>query len=298
MSVNRLRLLPLILVALVAACTPTTPGPTPPASPAGSPAASPSAEPEPSTGPTTEPGPTAAPAGALAVYYLASDKGDPKLVREFHRLPVGDGSPAARTKAAVTEMLDGRTAYDPDYSSLWPASARVRGTSVAGDTVTVDLSGAAVNGAGSLGSVQAVQQLVWTATAASGKPAVRILLDGARVDELWGHVDTRDPLRRANAADTLLPVWLIDPQHGATVGREFTMHLAGMVFEATVNYEIRRGSTVVKRGAVTLSAGRPAQGEAKVPVILEPGTYVIEAFEISANDSSRQHLDNHTITVR
>ncbi|MBV1850422.1 GerMN domain-containing protein [Catellatospora tritici] len=294
MSVDRLRLLPLILVALVAACTPSTPVPTPPASPAGSAAASSSAAP----GPTTEPGGSSAPAGALAVYYLASDKGDPKLVREFHRLPVGDGSPAARTKAAVTEMLDGRTAYDPDYTSLWPASARVRATSVEGDTVTVDLSGAAVNGAGSLGSVQAVQQLVWTATAASGKPAVRVLLDGARVDELWGHVDTRDPLRRANAADTLLPVWLIDPQHGATVGREFTMHLAGMVFEATVNYEIRRGSTVVKQGAVTLSAGAPAQGEAKVPVTLEPGTYVIEAFEISARDGSRQHQDNHTITVR
>ncbi|GHJ48511.1 hypothetical protein Cs7R123_58530 [Catellatospora sp. TT07R-123] len=293
MSVHRLRLLPLILVALLAACTPSTPGPTtPPASPGG-PAASASAP-----GPTTDPGATTAPAGALAVYYLASDKGDPKLVREFHRLPVGDGSPAARTRAAVTEMLDGRTAYDPDYSSLWPASARVRATSVEGDTVTVDLSGAAVNGAGSLGSVQAVQQLVWTATAASGKPAVRVLLDGARADELWGHVDIHDPVRRAEAADTLLAVWLIDPQHGAVVGREFTLHLAGMVFEATVNYEIRRGSTVVKHGAVTLSAGKPAQGEAKVTITLEPGTYVVEAFEISANDSSRQHLDNHTVTVR
>ncbi|MEV4418069.1 GerMN domain-containing protein [Catellatospora sp. NPDC049609] len=296
MSALRLRVLvPLALVALSAACTPTTPSPDPTGS------AAPSGSTAPATtapGATTEPGGPGA-AGSLAIYYLADDRGDPKLVREFHRLPVGDGSAAARTRAAVTEMLDGRTAYDPDYISLWPASARVRGASVSGDTVTVDLSGAAVNGeAGSFGANQAVQQLVWTATAASGKPAVRIHLDGRQVDELWGHVDTRDPLRREPAVDVLLPVWLIDPQHGATVPRDFTLHVAGMVFEATMNYEIRKGTTVVKEGFITLSAGGPAQGEAKVPMTLTPGTYVIEVFDISENDGSRMFTDNHTVTVK
>lgn len=291
-------LVPLALVALSAACTPTTPSPDPTGS------AAPSASTAPATtapGATTEPGgPTAGASGALAIYYLTEDhRGDPRLVREFHKLPVGDGSPAARTRAAVTEMLDGRTAYDPDYVSLWPVGARVRGVTVSGDTVTVDLSGAAANGeAGSLGAHQAVQQLVWTATAASGKPAVRLHLDGRQADELWGHVDTRDPQRRAPAVDVLLPVWLIDPQHGASVPRDFTLHVAGMVFEATMNYEIRKGTTVVKEGFITLSAGGPAQGEAKVPMSLPPGTYVIEVFDISENDGARMSTDNHTVTVK
>jgi hypothetical protein len=93
-------------------------------------------------------------------------------------------------------------------------------------------------------------------------------------------------------------VWLISPQHGDVVGRQVTLHVAGIVFEATANYQIRRGNAVVKSGAIQLGAGAPAQGEAKLAVTLEPGTYVIEAFEISAKDGSRQHIDNHTVTVR
>jgi hypothetical protein len=285
----------LLVIVGVAACTPT-PSPAPTPAPGGTSPSSGAGAPSTPAGPALPEPPPAA--GALAIYYLVSDRGSPRLIREFHRLPVGDGSPAARTRAAVTEMLDGSTAFDLDYSSLWPASAAVRAVNVTGDTVTVDLSGALVNGAGSVGSQQAVQQLVWTTTAASGKPAVRITLDGAPVDELWDQVDVREPLRRGPAIDVLAAVWLIDPQQNAVVGREFTLHLAGIVFEATLNYEIRRAGTVVKSGAVTLGAGAPAQGDAKVTMTLEPGTYVIEAFDISENDSSRIHADNHTVTVR
>ncbi|MEU7825634.1 GerMN domain-containing protein [Catellatospora sp. NPDC049133] len=302
MSALRFRVLSSVaLVALTAACTPTTPSPDPTGSAAPSASAAPgTTAPSPSAPTSTEePAPPAGTSGALAVYYLANDRGEPKLVREFHRLSTGDGSAAAKVKAAVAEMLDGRTAYDPDYSSMWPASARVRGVSVSGDTVTVDLSGARINGdAGSFAAHQAVQQLVWTATAVSGKPKVRIHLDGKPVDELWGHVGTKDPLRRAPAATTLLPVWLIDPQEGATVPQDFTLHVAGMVFEATMNYEVRRGSTVVREGFITLDAGGPAQGEAKLRLSLPTGTYVIEVFDISENDGAKMFVDNHTVTVK
>jgi hypothetical protein len=245
--------------------------------------------------PTLSEGPIAA--GALAVYYVLNDRERLRLIREFHRLPVGDGSAAARTKAAVAEML-GRTAYDPDYRTLWPAGSTVGNVSVSGDVVTVDVRGATATAGGAEASEQAVAQLVWTATAASGKPAVKILLDGVAGADLWGHVSLRESLRRGPAVDTIAAVWLIDPQHGATVGREVTLHLAGIVFEATMNWEVRRGAEVVKEGFVTLSGGAPAQGEAKVTITLAPGEYVIEAFDISENDSSRIHRDNHTVTVR
>jgi len=68
-------------------------------------------------------------------------QGRPEALREFHDLPDGDGSTAAQLKAAITEMLDGRTAYDPDYSSQWPASASVRSVTVSGTVATVDLAG-------------------------------------------------------------------------------------------------------------------------------------------------------------
>lgn len=285
----RFVLIPALVLGL-AACTPSplptrTPGPGPTSGPM------PTLEPEPSSG-TVAPG-----KASLAVYYLGSDKGRLVLFREFHTLTIEQDSPASRVRAAVTEMLDGRTAFDPDYASSWPASARVLGVDVSGDTVTVDLAGAAVNGAGAEASAQAVQQLVWTATAASGKPNVVIKLDGKPVSELWGHVDVSKPLKRGPAADVLAAVWLIDPQHGAKVGRTFTVHLAGIVFEAQAHLRISQGGTVVADQPVLLGAGAPAQGSAKLSITLEPGTYLVEAFEISAKDGSVQHIDNHTITV-
>ena len=66
-----------------------------------------------------------------------------------------------------------------------------------GDTVTVDLAGAASNSVDAQAAEAAVQQLVYTATAAaedSNQTAVervRLLLDGQRVAELWGQVARR-----------------------------------------------------------------------------------------------------------
>ncbi|MCP2328595.1 hypothetical protein HDA40_007102 [Hamadaea flava] len=266
-------------LALLAGCT--TPAPVPSGSPPASHAASVSA---------SAPG-----SGLLPVYYTLSDRGTPKLVREFHRLAVAADTPAGKTTAAVAEMLR-PSALDPDYKTLWPVGVRVTGCSVDGDVVTVDLTGL-TSGVGAEAEGQAVQQLVWTATANSGASRVRIRVDGATVETVFGHVSVKDPVRRAEAVDTLHLVWVISPQQGETVGRDVTLHLAGIVFENTLNYEILRDGKVVQHEVVTLEPGHPAMGEKKVTVRLSPGSYVVRAYEISMADSSRQHVDNHTFTV-
>jgi len=265
-------------LVLLAGCT--GPAPAPSGSPSPSGAASASASPA---------------SGSLAVYYTLSDRGTPKLVREFHRLAIAADTPAAKTTAAVAEMLR-PSAFDPDYETLWPAGVRVTGSSVTGDVVTVDLTGI-TSGVGAEAEAQAIQQLVWTATANSGVSQVRIRVDGTAVDSVFGHVSVKDPVRRAEAIDTLHLVWVIAPQHGETVGRDVTLHFAGIVFEATLNYEILQNGKVVKHEVITLDPGHPAMGEKKVTVRLSPGTYVVQAYEISMADSSRQHVDNHTFTV-
>jgi hypothetical protein len=270
----------------------TTAGSTPAATPA--PTTTPAPDPSATAG--GQPGPHSARA-TVAVYYQGNDRGHPRLYREFHRLTVGDGSAAARIRAAVQEMLDGRTAADPDYGSAWPASAAVRGVRVTGGVAVVDLSGAAVNGAGDEEARQAVQQLVWTATAVAGVAGVQLRLDGVAVDRLWGRIDVRGTLRRAPAADVLGLVWLVSPQHGASVGRSFEVHVAGIVFEATAHLRVRQGGRTISDQVLTLSIGAPAQGEKRVTLTLVPGTYTLEAYEISPADGSVQHLDNHTITV-
>src|SRR5262245_29762616 len=56
----------------------------------------------------------------VPVYFTGNVRGVPMLYREYHVLTVGDGSRAGKVRAAVTEMLDGRNAKDPDYISSWP----------------------------------------------------------------------------------------------------------------------------------------------------------------------------------
>lgn len=233
------------------------------------------------------------PTSNLPVYYV--NAGNSRLVREFHPLVGTDA--VSKTRSAVAHMLGGKP-LDPDYRTLWPSGASVRSVQIQGSVAVVDLTGAASNpGVGALGEAQAVQQLVWTVTAVTDLPEVRLLLDGLIAEQLWGHVAIDKPLLRAPAVEVLAPVWLISPQHGDKVGREVTLHIAGIAFEATVNFDVRQGATVVQQGFVTLSAGPPQQGEAKKTLQLAPGTYTLRAFIISAEDSSVRDIDDHTVIV-
>ncbi len=281
--------------------TATTPG-GPTATPA---TASPGTVPvkPPGTGSAPAPGGSPTPSAGLVnlpVYYVGSTRLGLRLFREYHQLAVGQVK-AAQVRVAVSEMLL-RSAYDPDYSSPWPAGAAVRAVSVSGGSVTVDLSGARTNPVDPATARAALAQLVWTATAVSGAGNVYLLLDGAPATTLWG-VPASGALRRAAAADTLAPIWLIDPQQGATVARTFTVHVAGFVFEAQGNLRITaaNGQVVLER-AVSFSQAAPAQGEASVTVTLPAGTpagrYTVTGYDVSERDGTVIDADNHEISVR
>ncbi|GIF70132.1 hypothetical protein Ais01nite_81670 [Asanoa ishikariensis] len=215
--------------------------------------------------PTAAPTPTPAAGPLLAVYYVGPRRDD-ALVREFHR--VAPGSDAVR--AALTLMF-GTAPLDPDYASAWPAGTTVRGVSVAGEVVTVDLGGATAP------SAIAAQQLVWTVTAASGRPGVRIGPDG-------------EVLRRAPAVDTLAPVWLINPQQGEVVrGGRLDVHVAG--FGSTARLEIvPDGGGESIRQDLTLRGGSPAQREAQLTLSLPPGRYTVTVTLAGVSD-------DHTVVV-
>ena len=235
----------------------------------------------------------------LPVYYARNDR----LVREFHDLTLPVDDDEHRIAAAVGEALRAGSAADPDYRSLWPDSVSVRGVTVDGRTVTVDL--ADVGPAPRAGTpALAVQQLVSTVAAAATYTSVkridgvRITVDGAPVAKLWGAVDTSRPVKQAPPSEIYAPVWVIDPQHGQVVGKAFTVHLAGIVFEGTVQLRVRgAGGAVVVEQVVQLSAGAPAVGEARVPLTLPPGRYTVEAFYVSPADGSVQGVDDHEFSV-
>jgi hypothetical protein len=232
------------------------------------------------------PGTTAVPPSAnLPVYYVGQTTAGPRLYREYHPLLIADQSPGAKAEAAVETMLTPKSAFDPDYTTRWPVGVSVHAVRVSADTATVELVG--LPGAFAPDPVDR-QQLVWTVTATTGVPKVRLLLDGH---------DTGGPYLRGSAVDVLAPVWLIDPQQDAPIGHTVTVRVAGSVTDGLVRVRVRTADgALVRDDPVRLSAAAPDRGEATETLTLPTGRYVVEAY-VRAPDGTEQFLDAHRIAV-
>lgn len=273
--------------------------------------ASPQADPTPSTSaPTTSSTPTATSSASVSpsptttermrvpVYYLGGTQDRPVLFREFRSVPKSAGI----VRAAVDAMLRQAPA-DADYYSLWPSAAKVLGVTTSGTVATVDLSGAQGVTASKAGEQASLQQLVHTVTAAAPSiKSVRLRFDGATKPTLWGKVDTTGAIGRAAQANTLAPIWVVEPALNAKVQRTFTVTGTATVFEATVSWAVTRpgSSTQLAHGFVTATNGAPARGDFTVKVTLPAGTtgdIVFTAWESSAEDGRVTHPDSKTYRV-
>ena len=97
-------------------------------------------------------------------------------------------------------------------------------------------------------------------------------------------------------------IQLSSPAEGSTVTSPVTIDGVGTAFEATINYDITsvdNGSSQSSRGVggVTSAGANGEFGPFSVSVDLEPGTYVLRAFEASAKDGKPTHVDTKTFTV-
>ena len=124
---------------------------------------------------------------------------------------------------------------------------------------------------------------------------MRVLVEGAPVETLWGHADTRGPLTRTPDEETLGPVWLDVPEGGTVTGG---FGGSATVFEATVSWQLRSGDSVVDEGFSTASTGAPERGEWTATTDAPPGDYELWAFESSAEDGSITWLDTKRVTLR
>lgn len=229
--------------------------------------------------PTTSAGGTR----AVAVYYVSNTgPAGVRLYREFRARP--------RTDTVIRDAVDAmvnQPASDPDYRSLWPATAQIHRASKSGAVATVDMEAAP-----SAPTASAVQQLVWTVTAADrAVTKVQILVQGRQL--------TPAPVGRGAASDVLGPIWVLTPAHGASVPRTFTFSGEATVFEATVSWEVRQGAAVIRRGFATATNGAPARGAWRASVTVPAaGSYQLVAFESSAKDGTPLFADTKAITVR
>lgn len=249
---------------------------------------------------------TPAPSGStmtVAVYYISDQGNFVTLARENRQVPKSAGV----VRAALDAMLH-LEPLDPDYRmSIWPRKTVVRGVTIRGDLATVDLSrNAADASSGSSAEFAALEQLLWTVTAAAPKVRrVQLLFDGRKVDYIMGHgIEASTPKRPAQGHEVLAPVQILSPTHGSKVSRSLTIRGEATVFEATVSWAVVDVETkqVYAKGFETASIGAPGRGTWQVATMLPPAAtgrrVQIRAWESSAKDGSVTNLDTKHVHVR
>lgn len=233
----------------------------------------------------------------IPVYYIGDSGGSFRLFREWRTVP-DEGDPVESALAAMMAVPP----LDPDYMSPWVAPDEME-VEREGSNITVDLSADAFNGnAGSELSATAVQQLVYTATAAStldgpAATTVTILVDGAAADA-WGHVRVGEPTERAPQGEVLSHVWILSPQEGDVVDAgEVRISGYGASFEANFVWSIEGPSGTIE--GVTLSDSGVGFAEFRFTEELEPGEYTVTVENSSGlGEGFVPFVDSKTFTVR
>ena len=247
--------------------------------------------PSPTGSPTDSGGTGPAPASTVnvPVYYVHDDGMELRLYREFHKV---EALPEGKLATAVAEMFGDR-AIDPDYSSSWPADTEVLSVTRSGDTATVDLTD--FPSVGSDAETKAVQQLVYTVTAADNAvKKVRLLVDGETPQS--GHSDWSDPVARAPMLDVQGLVWLLAPTQDGTVGSPVKVTVFGTAYEGNVIIKAFRGDAEVDTTFVTTAMGEFR--EASTTFDLDPGTYTVRAYDGNGMNGELTERDSKEFTVR
>jgi len=238
----------------------------------------------------------------VPVYYVAESQRSFRLYREFRTVPDAGGVVASAV-SAMTRLVP----LDPDYMTPWRPASRVTVTQ-RGTTIAVDLSADAFSNTnlGSGVAATAIQQLVYTATAAAyqrGTPAttVTITKDGKAADA-WGVVRIGTPVRRAPLLDVQAQAWVTSPQYGEVrKAGVVTFTGYGTSFEATFGWVVRtKAGAPVARGSAMGGTGTGGFGPLSFTARLRPGTYTVtlSTDDPSGGEGAGPATDDKTFTVR
>ena len=237
--------------------------------------------------------PATAPTAALAtktltgvpVYWVAESRRSFALYREFRDVP-DTGGPISSAVSAMTSLKP----LDPDYLTPWRPASRVTVTQK-GEAITVDLSRDAFANTqvGSEVADRAVQQLVYTATAAAqqaGTPAssVKITVGGIAFDA-WGVIRLGEAMGRAPLSAVQAQTWITSPQEGENLAAgTVTFKGFGTSFEANFVWEVRNDSgAVVAKGLTTGGGANGTFAELTFTARLTAGKYSVK---VSGTDGS------------
>jgi Immunoglobulin-like domain of bacterial spore germination/Sporulation and spore germination len=275
----------------------------------GNPSSRPSSGEEPSEQPGTQatdaPAPSR-PAGngngpgtkqvTVPVYYVAETSLGSRLFREFHAA-AGNFALDQAVEDAVAGNAD-----DSDYGTAWPDGTTLQRAQLSGGVLSVDLSGPVRNRPAGMSDTTArlaLQQVVYTAQGVvQNRVPVTFLVDGSPASSVLG-VSTAQAVPNAPADEVLAQVWVTSPSDGATVSSPFTVEGVAAAFEANVQWELRQGDTVVKRGFTTAQQCC-TMAPYRFQVTAPPGEYTLVAHDEDASGQHPQGLwqDTKQVIVR
>jgi hypothetical protein len=263
----------------------------------------PSPAPQPAPQPVTPGAPTGpgdAPTTVVAVYVVRSAPTTFFVEPIPVRVDAFGDALSAQVTAAVEALLALEVTGDPDLFTSVPTGTTLHRVSIDDRVVTLDLAGGIVASSGSSSQeVTFAQQLAHTVRVDASIDAVRLLVDGRAVDELWGHLDWSEPI----AADPFIlsPVTITTPLAGEEVAvGPVTFRGQATVFEATVLVTLLDASgAVVEEGFVTATTGAPERGTWEWTVTLpSAGEYTVVAGESDPSDGEGRPPFSTTRTVR
>jgi len=188
----------------------------------------------------------------------------------------------------ISDLVSGKVApLDPDYVNLWGDANTVNSVSVDGSVATVDLGEVSLN-VGAEGEQRAIDQIVWTLTGLAPEvKSVAFTVNGKTVESFAGHVDTTVQFARAIDYEVLNPIQISSVNEGAKLVTPITVSGQACTFEANVVWQLSRAGKVVQEGFTTATSGCPDRGDWNISLKdLEPGEYIIQAVEYSAEDGS------------
>jgi hypothetical protein len=222
--------------------------------------------------------PTATPSGtsAVPVYFVGDTPQGARLFREFQ------SSTEEPLKAAL-KAVDGGTALDADYRTLWPGGT-VASVSIDDDEIEVDLNGDAFteapDGMTRADANLAIQQMVYSLQAAS-QTTLPVQFDRDNgPDRLFG-IDVSQPVERGDWLDVLAMVNVTTPAEGAVVtGDTLEASGVGSSFEATIPWRMMQGDKVVLENSAMADGwmDKLCPWEVSIDISeLAPGEYVFVA---------------------
>ena len=230
------------------------------------------------------------------IFFVADTPRGFKLFSEVQEFKEQDDLP----EFIISQLISGAiTPKDPDYVNLWDGSHSLLSITYSDSLATIDFTLGKLN-VGSEGEQRAIDQLVWTLTELADRVTkVRFTVNGQPIESFAGHVDTSGEFSRAPDYEVLNPIQIESVMEGDELSNPVTISGNACTFEANVVWTLLKDQEVVDEGFTTAAAACPERSSWKISLPdLNPGEYVIEAKEFSAEDGSLFAIDDKTFVIK